>query len=655
MASSRPILCLAAAAVMALRPLFAAAPAPPKANGTAVIPLEAFFSSPQIASPAVSPDGMHVAFLAPVAGRMSLVVFDLAKGTVAPVARPFDGDIAQFFWKGNDRLVFVADPGGRESQAAFVAELKSGSVRVIIENWRENREGAAFGAVVDQLPFDPSYILIYGRNSHAGGDIGLYRLNLATAARSSVFGKDPDTEDWVADCAGEVRYRSRHDGMRTILESRADAQSLWKPICEFDGGSAVAYQPVRFHGFSADNRFIYLTRADAEGHDALYTYNTANNQWGDPIFKSDTEIESVHLSPKHDRLISVTYGPDGRSEKWFDPRIEKIAETLRATFPAKFDVTIMDSDDAEKVFVIAVHADVNGGEYYLLDLRGKTQLVQLGKKYPLLNPDQLRPMRPIVYAARDGLQIHGYLTLPAGAEGKRVPLVLLPHGGPYGFRDQWGFDAEVQFLASRGYAVLQPNYRGSGGYGEKFLLAGRHEWGRKMQDDLTDAVKWAIDQGIADPRRVCIYGASYGGYAALAGAVFTPDLYCCAVNYVGVADLSLISNWINENSDAGKAYFKDMVGDDKAFIDRCSPVNFVSQIKIPTLHAYGENDRRVKIRNWTELERELKKYNKTYEFIREDNEGHGFRNEAARINFYRHLAAFLDKYLAPSTTLTSAP
>ena len=170
-----------------------------------------------------------------------------------------------------------------------------------------------------------------------------------------------------------------------------------------------------------------------------------------------------------------------------------------------------------------------------------------------------------------------------------------------------------------------------------------------MQDDLTDAVKWAVDQGIADPARVCIYGASYGGYAALAGAVFTPDLYRCAVNYVGVSDMTLISNWQHEESEEGKAFYHNMVGDDKKVLDSISPVNFVSQIKIPTLHAYGEIDPRVDIKNWHELERQLKKYNKTYEYIHEDNEGHGFRSEQAKINFYLHLEAFLDRYLAPAT------
>ena len=304
-------------------------------------------------------------------------------------------------------------------------------------------------------------------------------------------------------------------------------------------------------------------------------------------------------------------------------------------------------DKAEKVFVVAVHSDVHPTEYYLLDLRGRTQLVLLGRTNSLLDPAQLQPMKEITYQARDGLTIHGYLTLPRGAAGRKVPLVINPHGGPYGIRDYWGYNPEVQLLANRGYAVLQPNYRGSAGYGLDFLKAGRHEWGAKMQDDLTDGVQWAIAQGFADPDRICIYGASYGGYAALAGAVFTPDLYCCAVNYVGVSDIGLIANWQHEYGQGGKAFYKMMIGDDEALIAARSPVNFVERIRIPTLHAYGENDPRVDIKNWTELESALQKYHKTYEYIRQEGEGHGFHYEEAKINFYRHLDAFLAKYLAP--------
>jgi dipeptidyl aminopeptidase/acylaminoacyl peptidase len=262
-----------------------------------------------------------------------------------------------------------------------------------------------------------------------------------------------------------------------------------------------------------------------------------------------------------------------------------------------------------------------------------------------LDTTKLQPRQPVAYPARDGLVIHGYLTLPAGAAGRRVPLIVHPHGGPFGVRDDWGFDAEVQFLASRGYAVLQPNYRGSGGYGQKFEQAGFREWGGKMQDDLTDGVKWAIDQGFADPERICIYGASYGGYAALAGVTFTPELYRCAINYVGVSDLRVIAS-VARYFDRGSLLFNKTRIGEGAMLDERSPVNYVQNIRVPTLHAYGDNDVRVIQEHWMRLEAALKRYHKPYEYITENKEGHGFGHEESRMRFYGLVEKFLEKNLA---------
>jgi dipeptidyl aminopeptidase/acylaminoacyl peptidase len=612
------------------------------------IPVEAFFQNPEIASPIVSPGGQYVAFLSPVQGRMSVILFDLATGKVEPVARAFDADITQIFWKGDDRIVFSGDPNGGESRVLASIRVATKSIQILSENLRDTNPDAAFAFLLDELPFDPTHILVYGRSSPGSWRTGLFVINLVTGDRTAIDGADPDTGKWTPDGTGEVRYRVRQDGDRTIHEIRATRSARWIPIGEVGHGLLAENSPINFVGFAADNNSIFLTKDDADGRSSLYRLDGRSGDWGAPLFQSDRGgIDRVRLSWDHSRVESVLYGPDGREEKWFDSRLAEIARTLRATIPAGSDVTIESANRDETVFTVSVHGDVNPGEYYLLDLRGRTQFVQLGKRYPKVPVDRLCPMTPIEYRARDGLVIHGYLTRPQGPADRRVPLVILPHGGPFGIRDRWQYDPEVQFLASRGYAVLQPNYRGSGGYGVAFILAGRREWGGRMQDDLTDAVAWAVDQGIADPARVAIYGASYGGYAALAGAVFTPDLYRCAVNYVGPSDLSLISSWQHEDSAEGKAFFHNMVGDDKEFLAARSPVNFVSRIKIPTFHAYGENDPRVVIKNGERLERELKKYGKTYEYLYEKREGHGFKTEATRINFYRHLEAFLDQYLAP--------
>jgi len=614
------------------------------------IPVESFFHSSEMVQPRLSPDGKYVAFLTPVDKRLTLMLFDLSTGKLDSLARSFDSDISGIFWKGNDRIVFSGDPNGGESRAIFIVDIHSKVITCLSEVLKEKRGDASFADLVDPLDFDPAHILVYGRSAGGGSTFGLFYLNTFTADRNLIGGADPETGGWGVDCAGEVRYRMRASGLRKIYEICADAKSPWKPLGEVGEGVGYSYDSIRFLGFASDNRRLYTVKTDPEGAEALYAYDTRTGEWGQPLFEAKAGgIAGIELSWDHSQLNGVQYGPEGQDMKWFNPRLEKIAKALASagSLPPGTIRTIVSMDKAEKVFVVAVHSDVHPTEYYLLDLRGRTQLVLLGRTNSLLDPAQLQPMKEITYQARDGLTIHGYLTLPRGAAGRKVPLVINPHGGPYGIRDYWGYNPEVQLLANRGYAVLQPNYRGSGGYGLDFLKAGRHEWGAKMQDDLTDGVQWAIAQGFADPDRICIYGASYGGYAALAGAVFTPDLYCCAVNYVGVSDIGLIANWQHEYGQGGKAFYKMMIGDDEALIAARSPVNFVERIRIPTLHAYGENDPRVDIKNWTELESALQKYHKTYEYIRQEGEGHGFHYEEAKINFYRHLDAFLAKYLAP--------
>lgn len=639
----RSLTCAGLAILAGLTVARAAAPA------NAVIPVEEFFRYPEISQVRLSPDGKRVAFLVPVQERLAIMMLDLKTGKFTGLARTSDYNIRSFFWKGSDNIVFTADIGGNESDAIYSVAVESPRVRTLALSYREGKDESAYVAsVIDELPFDPRHVLVVGQASPKGSSFGLYRLDIVTGDRRAVDGFKEETGGWMADNAGEIRLRSRFSGNSKLLEAYVSPRGPWRTIAETPADVGAVASLATPLAFNADNDTLYLVKIEPAGGSSLYGYHVDSGQWGAPLFHVDGgEILDIALSPDRRRLVSVTSATDYTTTTWFDPARENMMKAVAASLPPGTHCRIISTADDEKAFIIYAGRDTDPGAYYLLDLHGRTQFVQLGQVNPHLKPEQLRPMKPVVYRARDGLEIHGYLTLPAGAEGRRVPLIINPHGGPFGIRDYWGYHRDVQFLASRGYAVLQPNYRGSGGYSLEFLEAGRREWGRKMQDDLTDGVAWAVAEGIADPHRVAIYGASYGGYAALAGAVYTPDLYCCAVNYVGVSDLALITGWKRRGSTGTDLFYHTWVGDESDFVQARSPVNFVERIKIPTLHGYGLNDPRVEFENWKRLEAQLKRYGKVYESVVEEKEGHGFNDEGASIRFYRQVDSFLGKYLSP--------
>ena len=621
------------------------------------LPLEDFFAEPLMRGAQLSPDGKHLAFLTTLGtGKVGVALMDLATGKLDPLVAARDENIKAFFWKGSEYIVYGGDlkgSGGGAWRSIPINPPKPGEKRrvVALSEAYDSRtsKSANFMNIVDELPYDPYHLMAWGRTSAGSYVTDMFLIDVRTGAHSVPANYRPVTGETVVggdilDNNGVFRARGRFENKKYIIEVAPTPNSSYEKVAEFPalkGGWGLGF-------FAADNENLYVYNSEGTDTPVLHTFNVRTRKLSAPIFQpAKGSISGLIMSYDRSVLYGVTYTADKTYHHYFDAAREKLQKSIDSALPDTHN-SIADTSSDEKIILVRASSDREPGTYYILD-RTHGRMGPVGRTMSDINPAQMRPMEPISYLARDGLTIHGYLTRPAVTKGARVPLIILPHGGPYGVRDYWGFDPEVQFLANRGYAVLQPNYRGSSGYGDAFEKAGYHEWGGKMQDDLSDAVKWAIDQGIADPARVAIYGASYGGYATLAGLVFTPELYCCGANYVGPSDLKiLVGRWNNiGRAEERDLFYERMMGNDKEFVVNRSPVNFVDRIRVPLFNAYGENDPRVDIDHWKRLESKLKQFNKIYEIMVEDNEGHGFYNEKNRLVYYRKLEAFFDRYLAP--------
>jgi dipeptidyl aminopeptidase/acylaminoacyl peptidase len=361
------------------------------------------------------------------------------------------------------------------------------------------------------------------------------------------------------------------------------------------------------------------------------------------------DVSDLHFSKKRKVITSATYTTWKEERQFFDPVSETLYKNLEEKLPG-YDVYVVSSNKDEDMFIVRTITDRSLGAFYLYDSKS-SELTKLADRNPWLKEDQLSEMKPIEYTSRDGLTIHGYLTLPKGKAAKDLPIVVNPHGGPWA-RDEWGFNPEVQFLANRGFGVLQMNFRGSTGYGRKFWEAGFRQWGQSMQDDITDGVKWLIDQGIADPKRVAIYGGSYGGYAVLEGLTKTPDLYAAGVDYVGVSNLFTFMKTVPPYWKPFLDMMYEMVGNpekDKTLFEANSPALNADRIKAPLFVAQGAKDPRVNINESNQIVEALKKHGVAVEYMVKEDEGHGFHNEENRFSFYEAMEKFLTKYLVTTT------
>lgn len=615
------------------------------------LPLEVFFGNPQLSQLKISPDGRYLSMLQPVNNRMNIFVIDRVKGTKRRLTDMKDENVTDLYWLNDHRLGFRQQVKGQESFGLYAVEADGSKLTILQPPAVYDGDTLVSAAkkpyaIVDLLLDEPDHILVnVFRGSSGLGD--LFRQNINTDKFTKVMDNPGNFRGWLTDRAGVVRvgHSNADKSSATEIFYRSDVKSPWVSIHAgvVDGEN---WEPL---GFDGDNRTLFIRSNEGRSTSAIYTYDPEQQKITGTIFADDTYDAGDIIYNRHlKKVTGVSYDGGKPSIHWIDPQMKRLAADIDAALPGMQNVIVSATRDHHLV-IIRSSSDRDPGTYFLLDTV-KMELSELLRVSDRVKPEQMAEMRPIEFKARDGLLLHGYLTLPAGRDPRGLPLLINPHGGPFGPRDSWGFNSEVQFLANRGYAVLQINYRGSGGYGTRFEEAGYRQWGLKMQDDLTDGVKWAVAQGYADPARVGIYGASYGGYAALAGLVFTPELYKVGINYVGVSDISrldVMEAFRNINSVGRKSIARRMLNPDTEGneIKAVSPINFIENIRVPSLHAYGRYDPRVRKDQGEILEARLKKTGKTFKYIFVENEGHGFNKFENRMAFYGEMDAFLKHYL----------
>ena len=599
-----------------------------------LLPMEDFFRNPDTAAFSISPDGTRLAYAKPWEHRMNVYVREIATGTEKRITSATERDIAGFFWKGSSKIVYVQDSGGDENYHVYITDITTPEPRDLTPFDKVK------ASVLDDLEDDPSHMLL-DMNQRNPEVFDVYRCNILTGELELLAENPGNITGWMTDHNGKLRAAYATDGVNGSFLYRTTENEEFRTLITTN--FKETFVPALF---AYDNKTIYVVSNLSRDKDAIYTFDPEENKTLDLVFEHDeVDAGGILHSKKRKIITGVTYTTDKRHFKFFDADREELQNSLEEFFP-NYEVSVADMDDDERRVIVRTYSDRTRGTYYLFD-RKDNSMSKLADLSSWLKEEQMASMRPVEFTARDGLKINGYLTLPSGVASRDLPLVVIPHGGPSA-RDVWGFDSEAQFLANRGIAVLQVNYRGSTGYGKAFWQAGFKQWGRRMQDDVTDGVLWAVEQGIADRSRLAIYGGSYGGYSALAGAAFTPDLYACAVSYVGPSNLFTLLESIPPYWKPFIEMEYEEIGDpskDKELLEAVSPVFHAENIKIPLFVAQGANDPRVNKAESDQIVEAVRKAGKDVVYMVKDNEGHGFHNEENRFDFYRTLEEFFKKHL----------
>lgn len=599
-----------------------------------LIPRTVLFGNPEKAAPLIAPDGKRMSYLAPLNNVLNIWVGTPGQNDFRPITKDTDRGITRYFWSEDNRhILYLQDAGGNENWRLFSVDVESGVTRDLTPY-----ENVQTQILDHDKKFPNDLLLAMNRDNPELHDV--YHLNLRSGDLRLIEKNPGNVVGWVIDTEMKVKgamAATPKGGFDLLIKQKDES---WKKIIEWDEEDSLTSSPVVF----SNDGTLYLSDSRGANAARLVKLDVNTGRIQVIVEDRDYDVNDFLINPDTHEIEAVGMVKD--RDEWIilDESIREDLDIIRGLHRGDFFLLNRDHDD--QTWMIGFTVDNGPVPYYAYNR--KTKMAEfLFSNRPDLDHYELAQMEPISFQSRDGLMIHGYLTLPAGAPRSNLPLVLNVHGGPW-HRDTWGYNAEAQWLANRGYACLQVNFRGSTGYGKKFLNAGDREWGGKMHDDLVDAVQWITQEKLADPTRIAIYGGSYGGYASLVGATFTPDLFRCAISIVGPSNLITFIKTIPPYWSTFLAVMHKRLGNpdtDADFLISRSPLHKVDQIRIPMLIAQGANDPRVKQAESEQIVEAMQSRGIPHEYLLFPDEGHGFVKPQNRLKFYAAAEKFLATHL----------
>lgn len=636
--------------------------ATPVVNAANTVDVQAYIKKEAFTDIKLSPTGDYLAATVPLENRTVLVVLRRSDNKlIGNFNTGKNTHVSGFAWVNNERLIISTEEKiGALDQPVPVGELYAinadGSKAELLVGQSVVGQGlqtriqpkkvehvAAY--LLDGLSNDDKNVVVSVEPFVADAFTRADRMDVYTGRRSTLARAPIRNGRFVTDNRGSVRFVSGFgtDNLRKLYYREGEG-SNWQLVG--DEASTPYEWPI---GFSEDDSIAYFWAEQATGPDAIVSYDIASKTRKQLLRDDNTDPHAIIFRHGTRVPVGVRFMDGKLRNAFFDEAgpEARLYRSLEGAFGGDAVVITSRTTDG-RLALIQTWSDRNPGDFFVFDTVAKKADHLLSRR-DWFDPGRMAEMRPVTLEARDKMTLHGYLTVPQGSTGTGLPMVVLPHGGPYAIQDVWGFETEAQLLASAGYAVMQINYRGSSGYGRAFAQAGATEWGGKMQDDLTDATRWAIQQGIADPKRVCIYGASYGGYAALMGVAKEPALYQCAVGYIGVYDLPMMQKETARTSKRLGNWSSDWVGNDDAALYAVSPNRLADRIKAPVFLAAGGEDEVAPIAHTKMMEQALRKAGVPVESLYYPTEGHGFYVEKNRLEYYTRLLAFLSRHIGGAT------